>query len=72
MEKRYYFKVYTVDGECHVFNAMLEGTLQTVIDKIAPNGIYVTFTVMDTNGVVHMFFYDHVINIDIREATVKK
>ena len=72
MEKRYNFKVYTVDGNCHVFNAMFKGNLQAVVDNIAPNGSFITFTIIDVNDVVHLFFYDRVINIDIREVKVKE
>lgn len=72
MEKRYTFKINTSDGNCHVFKAMFEGGLQAAVDKIAPNGSFVTFTIVDVNGVVHMFFYDRVVNIDICEAKVKE
>lgn len=72
MEKRYNFKVYMSDGNCHVFNAMFEGNLQDIIDKITNKGIAESFSIGDDNHVAHIFYYKHVVNIDIREAKVKE
>lgn len=72
MEKRYNFKVYMSDGNCHVFNAMFEGNLQDIIDKITNKGIAESFSICDDNHVAHIFYYKHVVNIDIHEAKVKE
>lgn len=72
MEKRYNFKVYTSDSNCHVFNAMFEGNLQDIIDKITNKGIAESFSICDDNHVSHIFYYKHVVNIDIREVKVKE
>lgn len=72
MEKRYNFKVYMSDGNCHVFNAMFEGNLQDIIDKITNKGIAESFSIRDDNHVAHIFYYNHVISIDICKAKVKE
>lgn len=72
MEKRYNFKVYMSDGNCHVFNAMFEGNLQDIIDKITNKRIAESFSICDDNHVAHIFYYKHVVNIDIREVKVKE
>lgn len=72
MEKRYNFKVYTVDGNCHVFNTMFAGDLQAITDLIANRGVAASFSICDDNHVVHMFYYNHVVDIDIREVKVKE
>lgn len=72
MKKRYNFKVYTADGNCHVFNAMFKGNLQDIIDKITNKGIAESFSICDDNHVAHIFYYKHVVNIDIREVKVKE
>lgn len=75
MDKRYNFRINTIDGNCHNFNAMFPADINTLIDKIAPNGSFgsfATFTITDTSDVAHVFFYDRVVNIDIREVKVKE
>lgn len=72
MEKRYNFKVYTSDGNCHVFNAMFEGNLQDIIDEITNKGIAKSFSICDDYHTSHIFYYKHVVSIDIREVKVKE
>lgn len=72
MEKRYNFKVHTDDGSCHIFNVMFEGDLQAAIDAITNRGIAESFSICDDNHVAHIFYYNHVISIDIREVKVKE
>lgn len=74
MDKRYNFRINTIDGNCHNFNAMFPAyiNISTLIDKIAPNDSFTTFTIADVSGVAHVFFYDHVVSIDIREVGVKE
>lgn len=73
MEKCYNFKINTIDRNCHIFNAMFPADINvnTLIDKIVPNSSFTTFSITDVNGVTHVFFYDHVVSIDIREVKVK-
>lgn len=74
MEKRYNFRINMIDGNCHNFNAMFPADINvnTLIDKIVPNSSFTTFSITDVNGVTHVFFYDRVVNIDIREVKVKE
>ena len=69
MDKRYNFRINTIDGICHNFNAVFPAyiNISTLIDKIVPNDSFTTFTIADVSGVAHVFFYDHVVSIEIRE-----